>query len=201
MIGILQERKGELGAAGQALREALRINPSYTEAQLALAGVYENQGDFDRSREIAEAAGALARPSQGALDATTRGKLANLQAQLGDAFREVGELREAVEAYRKALDRCPNFPDIRNRLGIALRDAGLPDRALAEFRRILRNHPTFYDASVQLGLTFYTLGRPEEAAKEWKAVAAKAPHREDAQTYLKMIGHEPDDSEPGDADS
>jgi hypothetical protein len=28
----------------------------------------------------------------------------------------VGELREAIEAYRKALDRCPNFPDIRNRL-------------------------------------------------------------------------------------
>jgi tetratricopeptide (TPR) repeat protein len=200
MIGILQERKGELGAASLALREALRINPSYTEAQLALAGVYENQGDFDRSREIAETAGSLARPSHGALDATTRGKLANLQAQLGDVFREVGELREAIEAYRKALDRCPNFPDIRNRLGIALRDSGLPDRALVEFRRILRNHPAFYDASVQLGLTFYTLGRTDEAAKEWEAVIAKAPHREDVQIYLKMIGRGPHDSESNGAE-
>ena len=190
MIGIMQERKGDLVAAGKSLREALRINPSYTEATLALANVYEHQGDFERSREIAETASSLARPSHGALDATTRGKLANLQATLGDACREVGELREAIEAYRKALDRCPNFPDIRNRLGIALRDSGLPDRAIAEFRRVLRSHPTFYDASVQLGVTLYSLGRTDEAAKEWNAVLAADPDRNDAQMYLRMIGRE-----------
>jgi tetratricopeptide (TPR) repeat protein len=76
MIGVMHERAGDLGAAGQSLREALRINPSYSEALLALANVYENQGDFERSRDIAERAGALARPADGVLDATTRGKLA-----------------------------------------------------------------------------------------------------------------------------
>ena len=193
MIGVMQERKGDLGAAGQSLREALRINPSYTEAILALTNVYEHQGDFERSREIAETASSLAQPSQGPVDATTRGKLANLQATLGDAYREVGELREAIEAYRKALDRCPNFPDIRNRLGIALRDSGLPDRAIAEFHRVLRSHPTFYDASVQLGVTLYSLGRTDEAAKEWEAVLSDTPDRDDARMYLRMIGRDPRD--------
>ncbi len=188
MIGVMQDRKGDLGAAGQSLREALRINPAYTEALLALANVYESQGDFDRSREIAERAGSVARTANDVLDATTRGKLANLQAALGDAYREVGELREAIEAYRKALDRCPNFPDIRNRLGIALREAGLPDRALAEFRRVLRGHPGFCDAAVQLGVTLYSLGRTEDAAHEWDAVLAEHPEREDARMYLRMIG-------------
>jgi len=198
MIGLMQERSGDLDAAGQSLREALRINPSYTEAMLALANVYENQGDFDRSREIAEAASSLAQPSEGALDATTRGKLANLQATLGDAYRDVGELREAIEAYRKALDRCPNFPDIRNRLGIALRDSGLPDRAIAEFQRVLRNHPTFHDASVQLGVTFYSLGRSDEAASQWEAVLAEAPDRNDARMYLRMVGRNPRDPDSTD---
>ncbi|HXV37468.1 MAG TPA: tetratricopeptide repeat protein [Myxococcota bacterium] len=188
MIGVLYHRKGDLGAAGHSLREALRINPGYSEALLALANVYENQGDFDRSREIAERAGRLARSADGALDATTRGKLANLQAAVGDAYREVGELRDAIEAYRKALDRCPNFPDIRNRLGIALRDAGLPDRAIAEFRRILRVHPQFVDAAVQLGLTLYSIGRAEEAAQEWEAVLAEHPDCDEARMYLRMIG-------------
>ncbi len=188
MIGVMHHRKGDLGAAGNSLRDALRINPSYTEALLALANVYENQGDFERSREIAERARGVARSADDVVDATTRGKLANLQAALGDAYREVGELREAIEAYRKALDRCPNFPDIRNRLGIALRDAGLPDRAIAEFRRILRGHPGFCDALVQLGVTFYSLGRTEEAAHEWEAVLAEHPEREDARMYLRMIG-------------
>ncbi len=188
MIGVMHERSGDFGSAGQSLREALRINPSYSEALLALANVYESQGDFERSREIAERAGALARPAEGALDATTRGKLANFQAALGDAYRDVGELREAIEAYHKALDRCPNFHDIRTRLGSVLRDAGLPDRAIAEFRRVLRNHPTFHEATVQLGLTFYSLGRTDEAAKEWEAVVAADPGREDAKMYLRMIG-------------
>ncbi len=188
MIGILYNREGDFSAAGHSLREALRINPSYTEALLALANVYEGQGDFERSREIAERAGSVARTANDVLDATTRGKLANLQAALGDAYCEVGELREAIEAYRKALDRCPNFPDIRNRLGIALRDAGLPDRALAEFRRVLRGHPEFCNAAVQLGVTLYSLGRSEEAAKEWEGVLAEHPEREDARMYLRMIG-------------
>ena len=188
MIGILYNREGDFSAAGHSLREALKINPSYTEALLALANVYEGQGDFERSREIAERAGSVARSANDVLDATTRGKLANLQAALGDAYCEVGELREAIEAYRKALDRCPNFPDIRNRLGIALRDVGLPDRALAEFRRVLRGHPGLCDAAVQLGVTLYSLGRTEEAAHEWDAVLAEHPEREDARMYLRMIG-------------
>jgi tetratricopeptide (TPR) repeat protein len=188
MIGLIRDRAGDLPAAGQSLREALRINPSYTEALLALANVYENQGDFERSREIAERAGTLAGSAEGVLDATTRGKLANFQAALGDAYRDVGELREAIEAYRKALDRCPTFHDIRTRLGIVLRDAGLPDRAIAEFRRVLRNHPTFHEAAIQLGLTFYSLGRADEAATQWEAVLAEDSQREDAKMYLRMIG-------------
>ncbi len=188
MIGVMYHRKGELSEAGQSLREALRLNPSYSEALLALANIYESEGDFERSREIAERAGAVARSAGDVVDATTRGKLANLQAALGDAYREVGELREAIEAYRKALDRCPNFPDIRNRLGIALREAGLPDRSIAEFRRVLRSHPGFCDSIVQLGVTLYSLGRSEEAATEWESVLAEYPDREDARMYLRMIG-------------
>jgi tetratricopeptide (TPR) repeat protein len=197
MVGTLLERKDELEPAMQSLREALRINPSYTEALLALASLYERQGDFERSRELGERARATARAPAGALDVTTRGKLANLQAQLADAYREAGDLSEAIEAYRKALDRCPKFHDIRHRLGIALREAGLPDRALAEFRRVLRGNPDFLDAAVQLGLTLYTLGRAERAVEQWKSVLARDPERADARMYLGLVrtGPTPDDTE------
>jgi tetratricopeptide (TPR) repeat protein len=188
MMGVMHGQRDDLAAASKSLREALRINPAYTEAMLALANVYEQQGDYDRSREIAERAGGLARPANGALDATTRGKLANLHAQLGDAYRDVGEFREAIEAYAKALDRCPNFHDIRHRLGVALRNAGLPDRAIAEFGRVLRNHPTYYDSAVQLGLTYYSLGRIVDAGAQWEAVVAEQPNHADALMYLRMVG-------------
>ena len=187
MMGTLLERKDDLELAAQSLREALRLNPSYTEAMLALASIYERLGNFDRSREVAERARATARPAAGVMDATTRGKLSNLHAQIGDAYREAGDLTESVEAYRKALDRCPTFHDIRHRLGIALRESGLPDRALTEFRRVLRAKPDFLDSMVQLGLTLYTLGRSTEAIEQWNAVLQRDSRRADARMYLRLV--------------
>jgi len=187
MLGVLLERRNEPAAAARCLTRALRINPHYAEARLALASLYEHQGDYERSREISEHTRAKSAAPEGALDPTTRGKLANLQAALGDAYREVREPHEAIEAYRKALDRCPDFHDIRLRLGIVLREAGLPNRALAEFHRIQRNRPEWLDAAVQTGLTLYTLGRAEDALREWKAVLQQNPERQDARMYLRLV--------------
>ena len=187
MLGVLLERQNEPAAAARCLTRALRINPHYGEARLALASLYEHQGDYERSREINEHTRARSAAPDGTLDPTTRGKLANLQAALGDAYREVHEPHEAIEAYRKALDRCPDFHDIRLRLGIALREAGLPNRALAEFQRIRRNRPEWLDATVQEGLTLYTLGRAEDARREWKAVLQQDPDRRDARMYLRLV--------------
>ncbi len=186
-MGVLHDRKNELASAARSLWRALRINPSYSEAILALASVYERQGDFDRAREITERAGIGARSSSGRLDATTRGKLANLQADLGDALREAGELREAVEAYRRALDRCPTFHDIRLRLSVALREIGLPGQSLTQLRWVLQERPDLHEAAIQLGLTLYTLGRTGEAIREWSTVMEKDPTREEARMYLRLV--------------
>jgi len=130
MIGLLQERADDLDAALESLRRAVRINPSYVEALLALATLHERRGDFDRSQGYAERASRLARPTAGGLDPTTRGKLSNQQAELADALARAGERGEAIEEYRRALERCPDFPDIRHRLGVTLREAGLPAQAV-----------------------------------------------------------------------
>lgn len=187
MLGVMLERRNDSASAAQSLREALRINPAYTEAMLALASVYESTGDFERSREVAQRASELAKSSDGALDATTRGKLANFQAEVADAYAQAGELREAIDGYHKALDRCPTFHDIRMRLGVTLRDAGLPDRALTEFARVLRAQPDYIEARVQRGLTLYTLGRTGDALAEWESVLAADPTRDDAKMYLRLV--------------
>jgi len=187
MVGVLLDRRGDTEAATERLRDAIRLNPSYAEALLALGSVYERSGEFDRSRELTERAAAVAGRKDGGLDATTRGKLANLQAAVGDAYAQVGELRDAIEAYRKALDRCPEFHDIRFRLGTALRDAGLPHKAELEFKRVMRGNPSLLEAQVQLGVTYYTLGRTPEACKAWNAVLARDPDRSEARMYLRMV--------------
>ena len=187
MVGTLLDHAGEPAAAVESLGEALRLNPVYTEAMVALSSVYERLGDFERSRALAEQVARLATPSAGALDPTTRGKLANLEAELGDAYRAVGEMADAIEAYRRALDRCPTFHDIRHRLAVTLREAGLPDRALAEFERVRRGNPDFLDAAVQAGVTYYSMGRSEEAVEIWREVLERDSDRSDARMYLRML--------------
>lgn len=214
MLGVLQERRGDLDGAVKSLETAVALNPRYAEAILALASVHEQRHDFDRARELglrlreiaaparevepipAPPERALGRPGR-ALDPLTQGKLANLQAALGDAYREAGELRDAIDAYRRALDRCPDFHDIRHRLGVALREAGLPAQAIAELRRVLRACPDHLTSAVQLGLAYYGLGRSEEATREWAAVLARDPAREDARIYLRMVRTRGEESDAG----
>ena len=187
MIGMLHERRGEIDAALGSLREAVRINPSYVEALLALASLHEQRGEYVQSQGYAERASQLSRPIAGGLDPTTRGKLANQQASLGDALAEAGERRNAIEQYRRALDRCPTFHDIRYRLGITLREAGLPAQAAQAFARILRLHPGMLESQIQLGLTYYSMGRTAEAISEWDAALEKDPSRDEARMYLRLV--------------
>ncbi|MCP4906284.1 MAG: tetratricopeptide repeat protein [bacterium] len=187
MIGMLHEHSGETEAAIVSLQEAIRINPSYVEALLALASLHERSGDYERSRGYAERASQLSRPSAGGLDPTTRGKLANQQAALAAALVEAGERRDAIEQYRCALDRCPAFHDIRHQLGITLREAGLPAQAVQEFTQILRRRPGMLESQIQLGLTYYSMGRTPEAIREWGAVLQKDPSRDEARMYLRLV--------------
>ncbi len=175
MVGVLLDRHGDAPAAAERLRDAIRLNPSYAEALVALASVYEREGDFARSQVLSERAAAVAGSKTGGLDATTRGKLANLQAAVGAAYAEAGELPEAIDAYRKALDRCPQFHDIRFRLGTCLREAGLPHQAGLEFNRVLRGNPEMLEAQVQLGLTYYSMGRAGDALVQWSEVLNRQP--------------------------
>jgi tetratricopeptide (TPR) repeat protein len=187
MIGLLQERRDDLEGALQSLRHAVRINPSYVEALLALASLHERIGDFDQSQSYATRASQLAKPTAGHLDPTTRSKLANQQAALADALAQAGETRDAIEEYRRALDRCPTFHDIRHRLGVALREAGLPHQAAREFRRILRVRPGMLDSQVQLGLTYYSMGRTPEAIQEWEAILETDSRIDEARMYLRLV--------------
>lgn len=187
MVGVLLDQKGEVEEAQDRLRDAIRLNPSYTEALLALASLYEREGEFDRSRELTERAAQAAPQGAGTLDSTTQGKLANLQAAVGEAYMDVGEYREAILAFRKALDRCPDFHDIRLRLGIAFQAAGQPHQAETEFKRVLRGNPDLLEAQVQLGLTYYTLGRAPNAIGIWGEVLRADPSQADALMYLRMV--------------
>ncbi|RIL06675.1 MAG: hypothetical protein DCC71_05765 [Proteobacteria bacterium] len=190
LLGLLYERRGDLEEATHRFEEAIALNPAYAEARLALATVWERRGDFARSEAVVLAAPQTP-PAHGASDALTQGKLANLQAALADAYREAGELGEAIAAYRKALDRCPHFHDVRQKLAVALRESGLPHQALRELERVLAANPDYPEALVQLGIVRWSLGQADRAAVHWQDALRADPARDDARAWLRLAAREP----------
>ncbi|HEY3357344.1 MAG TPA: tetratricopeptide repeat protein [Polyangia bacterium] len=187
MLGVIHHEQGRYAPAQQMFEEALRLNPGYTEAALNLAVTYNELGKYQEAREIYSRAMAKSKAEPRSLDPFARGKLANMHADLGSAYYDVGFYAEAVTEYRKALELCPTFVDIRTRLANTLRDQGKLEEAVVEFEMVRETNPSYLPARIHLGVTFYSLGRLEEAVAEWNEVLKLDPQSKSARVYLQLV--------------
>lgn len=186
LLGLVWHDLGDFERAAQAFRNALDINPHYTEAALHLAVVANDVGRYSEAREVFERAveGSAGR----ALDPILSGRVANLYAEIGDAFAAAGVFDRAVEAFRQALDLHPTFHDIRTRLARTLLDAGDAAAAVAEHERVVEALPTSTAARVALGLSLLSAGRRDEAVAQWRQVLEETPDDKRALMYLRLAG-------------
>jgi len=187
MLGVILHGHGRFSQAQEMFEEALRINPSYTEAALNLAVTYNDLGKYQQARDVYSRAIATTRSSPSHLDPFARGKIANMHARTADAYGGVGMFDEAAREYRKALDLCPTFIDIRSKLAATLRDMGDKEAAVQEYLLVKQQAPKFLSGRVNLGVTLYSLGRKEEARKEWESVLAEDPGNKSCRMYLDIL--------------
>jgi tetratricopeptide (TPR) repeat protein len=186
MLGVIWHGQGKLVEAQGAFEEALKLNPSYTEAALNLAVTYNDLGKYAEARDVYGKAIQRTRAAPRSLDPFVKGKLANMHADLGAAYAEHGLYPEAVREYHKALELCPTFGDLRTRLASVLRDSGDAAGAARELEIVKTTQPRYLPARLALGTTLYMLGRREDAAREWEAVLAVDPDNKAAKLYLSM---------------
>ncbi len=191
MLGVIYHQQGRLIDAETAFKEALRINPAYTEAALNLAVTLNDLGKYRDAKEIYERAMAASKNSPRHLDPFAKGKIANMHADVGAAYHAVGLYEDAVREYERALALCPKFVDIRTKLGATFREMGNIVAAVREFERVKTENPRFAGGRLHLGLSYYAQGRREEAAAEWQQVLAMAPDNKSAQMYLAMVRQSP----------
>lgn len=187
MMGVILYEASEASGACAAFERALALNPRYTEAALNLSVCYNELGRYDDAKRVyTQVHGTPDATGLDKLDAYARGKIANMHRDIGDAYVGVGLLEHAVKEYRKALQLCPTFVDIRTKLATTLRDAGrLPD-ALDELVAIRDAAPDYLQARVQLGITLWRAKRIAEARAEWQYVLDKDPNNRSCRVYLGM---------------
>jgi tetratricopeptide (TPR) repeat protein len=190
MIGVIRYQRGQVEVARASFERALEINPRYNDAALNLAVAYNELGRYDEAKAVyTRAAGGDEKdPAQiEKLDSFVRGKIANLHSDLGQAYAAVGLLDRAATEYRKALDLCPTFVDIRVRLGTTMRDAGDVDGAIEELTAVRDTAPDYLPGRINLGVTLWQSKRVDEAKAEWEFVLQKDPDNRSAKLYLAMV--------------
>lgn len=187
MLGVIHHQRGEMEEAELMFEEALRLNPTYTEAALHLAVTYNDQGKYDEAREVYERVLSGKGASPRHVDKLVKGKIANMHADVGQAYQEVGDFEEAAAEYRKALRLAPGFLDIRAKLAMALRSCGHNTEAIVELESIKKENPRFLAVRLNLGLAYFADKRLADAEREWREVMAIEPGNRMAKMYLGLI--------------
>jgi tetratricopeptide (TPR) repeat protein len=187
MLGVIQHGHGHFTQAQELFEQALVINPNYTEAALNLAVTYNDLGKYQQAKDVYAHAIARSRAQPRQLDPFAKGKIANMHARVADAYAGIGMNEEAAREYRRALDLCPTFIDIRTKLAATLRDMGDKEAAVAEYQQVKQQSPKYVPARVNLGVTLYSLGRKDEAKAEWESVLAEEPGNKSCRMYLDIL--------------
>ncbi len=190
MLGVIAHSRGNFIVAERHFERALAINPSYTEAALNLAVTYNDRGKYEAAREVYARIKGNPTGSIQSLDPFARGKLANMHADLSQAYADAGLPQDAIEELEKAVGLCPQFADLQTKLGGLLREIGNLARARDHYGQALASRPNYVPARVQLGVTLLAMGQPDAAEEQWKYVIDLEPDNSRARMYLRMLATE-----------
>jgi tetratricopeptide (TPR) repeat protein len=178
---------GRSERALESFDTALELNPLYLEAHIHRGIVL---GDLGRGSE-AEQAFATARECGGAdrggVQAHHAAKLANMHADLGEAYVQAGALSRSVEQYQAALQMGPTYHDLRYRLGQLLLESGRSLEAREELQRVVEARPGSADVKLAYGLACYVSGDAVSARDVWEELANQDPEDVRANAYLAML--------------
>ena len=104
--------------------------------------------------------------------------------KLGTALAARGQLAEALDDFREALQIRPDYAEPHNNLGIIFAMSGNLDEAVEHFHEALRFRPNYADAHLNLGFALVSQGKLDEAIQQYQEVLRLAP--DDAEAHFNL---------------
>ena len=157
----------------QRLRDAVRLNPAYTEAMLELGKTYFEAHDYDA------AANWLARIPNGA----SRAREANFF--LGLAAYYQGNFPRAEAAFRFLLEEFPLI-EVYNNLGVVRARLNKADASVF-FQKAVDADPSDADYRFNLGVSLFRGGDMAGASRELRECLALHPDDNEAKSLLTAV--------------
>ncbi|MCK4660442.1 MAG: tetratricopeptide repeat protein [Phycisphaerae bacterium] len=93
--------------------------------------------------------------------------LGKLDLQLGFAYRDQGDLNQAVSHYAAGLEQDPDSAEAHNGLGVVLAESGRLVEAVACYAEALRIDPDFAEAHYHLANALMAQGKVEQAIAQY----------------------------------
>lgn len=187
LLGLAYQMAGRSERALASFEAALTLNPRYVEALIHQGIVLSEIGEVERAEESFAKAREYGGGDRGGVGAHYAAKLANLHAQMGEAYVEAGALTQAIEQYQTALRLGPSFHDLRYRLGRLLLEAGRSLEAREELQIVVDARPSSADVRSAYGLACFVSGDAATAKSVWENLMLEQPENGRARAYLAMM--------------
>jgi len=171
----LERESGNLGAAVEALAQALALDPEDTVTASLLGGYLTQAG---RARTAVEVLEPYARRADPDVEVLTT---------LGLALARLGRVPEALTTLARARETEPRNPMILVDVGTVHLMAGERKGAREAFEAALAVHPDVARAHSSLGFLAAEDGRTDEALEHWRRALALDPRERDALLALGAL--------------
>jgi len=154
------------------LKQALAINPDFTEAHVELGRVYDRVHMYD-SALIHDDKALKKKP----LNATANNNM-------GSVLITLGRYKEAIPFLMRSMEINPNFSFVYLNLARSYKQLQQYDSAAFYYSEMLQFDPNYLDAQLELATVYFIQQKYDDAAMHFKVVAQLKPQDPDAANNL-----------------
>ncbi|MDA8770753.1 tetratricopeptide repeat protein, partial [Planktomarina temperata] len=172
-MGNALQDKGELDAAIDSYKHALKIKPDFAEAHYNMGVVLQDKGELDAAIDSYKQALKI------------KPDYAEAHNNMGNALQDKGELDAAIDSFKQALKIKPDFAEAYNNMGIALQDKGEPDAAIDSYKQALKIKPDYAEAHRNLS-AIITYTADDDQLHEMQRLIRDTALSDDARCHLNF---------------
>ena len=174
-LGIKFLNKGNLRQAIEKLKEAVKLDPSFSLAHYFLGDAFAVIGDFENAETNFRSAIRL------------QPDYAVAYNDLGNTLAAQGNLEDAMAQYIIAIERKPDYFEAYINLGISWNEKGEFEKAIPLFKKAIEIQPINANAHLSLANSLYSNKNWQEAINYYRAALKLKPELAQARANLEIV--------------
>ncbi len=174
LLGLVALQVGRHDAAVQLISDAIRLDGRRAVYHANLGEAYRALGRMDQARTCYEQALRIE-------------DLPEAQNNLGTILQASGQLDAAIDNYRTAIAKKPNYADAHNNLGTAYQERGQWDLTVQCYLKAVEVDPAYAKGHYNLGVAFGIQKRLDESRAAFEQAIALAGNYAEAHYGLAMV--------------